>query len=317
MSLITTALELANLALGKFGGAGDQYGSSGLLTSLSGTDKITAQVNTYLPLCRQKAILDVASLGSAFRETVKKANLGQELKQNDRNIVSMSGDGATVTVVTETAHGRSTGDTVFLARVEGMTSVNNTVETITVVNTTTFTFASDVTETHTADTGIISDCPEIDPWDYAYALPSDFLGLVGQIDTDSTVDRNTLLNHYPNDIVLNKDGDGLIILTNDQPDEAYIEYVIDQQTYSLWTAGLVECATVLLASELCPVVGRDSKESFFFRQQYLRETIPNAIRKNNLRVNRQTKVVHDLSGGRTQLRANIRRDFYSLNGIRL
>lgn len=323
MSIITTALELANLALGKFGGAGDQISASGQLANLSGTDQVTTQVNTYLPICRQRAILDLASLGSPFRETAKKADLGDDLKANDIGIATLTGDGATMTVTTSEAHGRSTGNTVFLADLEGASDIvalNATLKTITVTSTTAFTFAGTATGTHTADSGIISDCPEIDPWEYAFNLPSDFLGLVGQKDTDDTLKKNMLLNHFPNDIILNRAGSGLILLTNSysnkEGDSAYIEYVIDQTTYSLWTAGLVECATLLLAAELCPVVGRDSKESFFFRKQYLDVAVPNAARHNGLRTNLNTKTVGDFLGGRSELRMS-KRSYYSINKIPL
>ena len=274
MSIITTELELANIALGKFGGAGNQVGATGRLANLNGTDTITVKINEQLPICRQRVITDLVASQAPFRETLKYADLGDDIKQNDVDIESISGDGATVTVVTKKAHGKSTSDTIMLFDIQGTgyIALNATLVTITVVDTTTFTFASTATGTHTADSGHISDCPEIGQWTYAFTMPSDFLWIVGQFDEGTCYNRKTFETDYPYEMKLNKDSDGWLLLTdmlsNTGGDSAYIGYVFDQTTYALWTTQLVQAVAVLLAAELCPECGRDSKEAFFFRKQY-------------------------------------------------
>ena len=143
MSIITTATGLANFSLGLFGGAGDQISASGQLADLTGTDRITVHVNTYLPFARQKAILDLARLGLPFRETFKFADLGDDLKQDDVSLDAIVGGGAAVTITTQSAHGFSIGDTIFLTGIEGSdyTSLNDSSYTITVTTTPTM-FAS-------------------------------------------------------------------------------------------------------------------------------------------------------------------------------
>ena len=41
MSIITTAVELCNIALAKIGGAGDQVNPTGQITDINGTDPVS------------------------------------------------------------------------------------------------------------------------------------------------------------------------------------------------------------------------------------------------------------------------------------
>lgn len=312
MSIITTAVELVNIALAKFGGAGDQTNPTGKITSLSDTDPISSWCNSQLPVYRQTAILDMASVGAPFRETLKFANLGDDLKQQDVVVSSISGDGATVTVVTKSVHGRSTSDTIRLAQLQdtgynnGVEALNGTTQTITVVDTTTFTFASTVTGTHTAETGFVSIAPEIGPWYYAFNLPSDMLpgGVVGQIDEISILTRNNLTSDYRYEVQLNLDGDGWLLLTNNISSQdglgAYIAYVTDSVAYSMWTPQMVETVAMLLAAELCPVTGRSMIDRGKLLAEYDGFTKQNAKVFSAMMSNITAMKVKDFSGGRVE-----------------
>jgi hypothetical protein len=307
MPIITDNVGLANFAGGVFGGFGDQFGGSGQLTSLDGTDKITAHVNTYMPFARQAAIKQLAQAGLPFRETFKFADLGEDLKQYDIAIESITGGGATVTVVTQDDHEFVTGDKLILTHLEGDSTIealnNAAAVTITVVDDTTFTFASTATGTHTADTGIASLCPEMGSWQYAFNLPADFLEIVGQYDESSIPKRTNFKSQYQTQTILNAAGTGYLLLTNNvsnqNGDSAYIGYVIDSTTYSMWTLQLVKCAAYLLAELLCPVCGRDSKEAYWIRQQYEKEILPMAKRMNTAQINDHKPTTIDYTGGRS------------------
>lgn len=67
-----TESDIANLSLaGKLGGDS--------IKDINGTDKISSLCRIQLPVCRKKAITDLASLGCPFRETVRYADLGNKL----------------------------------------------------------------------------------------------------------------------------------------------------------------------------------------------------------------------------------------------
>lgn len=312
MSIITTAVELCNIALGKFGGAGDQVDPTGQITSLAGPDPVSVWCNSSLPVYRQAAILDMASVGAPFRETLKYANLGDDLKQEDVVIASLSGDGALVTVVTKEVHGRTTADKVFLFSLQdtgynnGVEALNGTTQTITVVDTLTYTFASTVQGTYTANTGVSSILPSIGPWYYGFNLPTDMLpgGVIGQIDELTVGVRNNLTSDYRYDVIMNLDGDGWLLVTNNISSQdglsAFIAYVTDSVAYSMWTPQMVETVAILLAAELCPTVGRSMADRQKILAEYDSFTKQNAKVFTAMMSNNTAKRVDDFSGGRTE-----------------
>jgi hypothetical protein len=312
MSIITTAVELCNIALGKFGGAGDQVNATGQISSLSDTDPVSVWCNSHLPVYRQAAILDMASVSAPFRETLKFANLGDDLKQQDVVVASISGDGALVTVVTKEVHGRTTGDKVFLDYLQdtgynnGVEQFNGTTQTVTVVDTLTYTFASAIQGTHKANTGISSIVPSVGPWYYAYNLPSDMMpgGMIGQIDEITMLQRNNLTSDYRYGVMMNLAGDGWLLLTDHVSSQdglsAYIAYVTDSVAYSMWTSQMVETVATLLAAELCPVVGRSMADRQKILAEYDSFTKQNAKVFSAMMSNNTAMKVRDFSGGRVE-----------------
>jgi hypothetical protein len=79
-----TNTEIANKALGKIGGAGDSETGTGFISDInSATDKVAKQCATLLPQCIEKVIIDLASLQCPFRETLRYADLGAEVADED------------------------------------------------------------------------------------------------------------------------------------------------------------------------------------------------------------------------------------------
>jgi hypothetical protein len=305
MSIITTATELANLAGSKLGGFANTTSGKQTLTNLEGSDPITTWVNLFLPAARQKAIKDLARTGLPFRETFKLVDLGDDLKQDDVSISTLTGGGATVTVVTSDDHGFTTGDKLFLSDLEGTSGIlalNNTTVTITVVDDTTFTFSSSATGTHTEDSGTVSRCPEIGSWTYAFNLPSDFLEVVGQYDETYIAERTNYLTQYPCHSLLNAAGTGYLFLTNYvsnmDGDSAYMGYVIDSTSYSMWSYQLVDLTATALAIMLCPVVARDIETQKRLEVYYRDFAIPEAQKYNTAMFSDKKVVTLDYTGGR-------------------
>jgi len=305
-------VDIVNNALGKIGGAGDQISGEAFITAAllaADADKVSIWVNDKYPVIRKKIIADFAVMKCPFREALKFADLGDDMKQDDVKITSVVSSAGVVTVTTATVHGRSTGDTVFLADIEGtlVTSLNGTTKTITVVDTTSFTL-DDVTGTaswvHTASSGIVSYCPEIGQWKYVFNLPSDYFCMVRHCDEAYTV-VNGVRKEYQFQTILNRDGDGFIMLTNDltndDADGAYIEYCIDQDDTDLFSDAFTECIATLLAAELCPVIGRNLKIRQQLLVEYDRYTVPNAQAYNQSQFNNQARTVPDYSGGRSDV----------------
>ena len=323
--MATVLADIANNAGGKIGGFGDQLTGEALITTaqlLANADKISQWVNIKYPIVRQKIITDFAAMETPFNETVKFADLGDDLKQDDIAISTIVSVGGVVTVTTAKVHGRSTGDTVFLADIKGtlVNSLNGTTKTITVTTTTAFTLDG-VTGTddwdHTESTGIVSKVPEIGYWNYAFTLPSDYFVMVRHTDEYSVSRRSGIVNgtsyynvprdgvkaKYQFDKILNRDGDGFLLLTNNLTnkggDSAYIEYAIDQQTFSLFSTEFEECIATLLAAELCPIIGRDLDTRQQILAEYKAITVPEAKRNIQAKFNNHTKRVNDFSGGRS------------------
>lgn len=305
-------VDIANNALGKIGGAGDQLNGEAFITAAlltANADKVSKWVNTKYPIIRKKILADFAAMQCPFRESLKFADLGDDLKEDDVDISTIVSSGGVVTVTTDEVHSRSTGDTVFLADIKGtlVTSLNGTTKTITVVDTTSFTLDS-VTGTsswdHTEDTGIVSYVPEIGAWTYAFSLPSDYFAMVRHCDESYTT-KDGVRKEYQYQPILNKDNDGLILLTNTlsnaDADSAYIEYVIDQTGFTLFSSAFEECIATLLAAELCPIIGRNLEVRQRLLLEYDQFTVPNAKRFNQSQQNNSAKTVPDYSGGRSQV----------------
>ncbi len=310
-------VDIANNAGGRIGGFGDQISGEALVSASQLTaddDKVSQWINIKYPYVRQKAIKDFAAMKAPFIETVKYADLGDDLKSEDIAIVSITSVSTVVTVTTKTVHGRSTGDTVFLADIEGtniggslITSLNGTTPTITVLTTTTFTLDSvtgvDSTWDHTANSGLVSYVPEMGPYTYAFNLPSDFFAIVRHCDETSLIEDN-IYKVYPCKKILNRDGDGFLLLTNDltndSGDSAYLEYCIDQQTFSLFSDAFEEVLAVLLAYELCPILGRDLDTRQKLLAEYKAVTMPEAKTYNQSQVNSAAERKTNYLGGRSK-----------------
>ena len=319
-------VDIANNAGGKIGGFGDQLTGEGFVTAAQLTadaDKVSQWINDKYPVIRQKIYKDFAAMKAPFIEGEKFASLGPDLKQYDLAIASIAVSSTVVTITTQEAHGRSTGDTVFLAEIKQdededadveqslIVSLNGTTETIIVTTTTAFTIATvgvDLTWIHQANTGIVSYVPEIGQFIYAFKLPSDYFAMVRQTDEfplgkPNIRDRKSGYRDYRHKPILNRDGDGFILLTNFLTNcagnSAYIQYVIDQTDFTLFSPALEECIAMLLAAELCPIVGRDLKTRQAILVEYLKRTVPEAKMFNHGQSDNETRYVPDFSGGRS------------------
>lgn len=312
-----TELSIINKAGGKIGGFGDQLGGDAFLPDLNGTDKVTLWATTVYPQVRLKVIQHLAKLKCPFRETVKFAELDINLTEDDgedSHIISDISVGAAptyaITVTTKAAHGLSTGDTLVLLEIDGdgnISGLNSTTYTITVVDTTSFTLDDTIGSSaydYTENSGYWSFAPEIGPYEYAYALPSDCKAVVRQLDQYYSGEEDTR-TEYQFEVILNRDDDGLIIITNDlcnrDGDGIFVEYVIDQDDASLFCEEFVECIATLLAAELCPVVGRDLKTRQTMLLEYENRAVPDAKKYNMAQVNKSAKKVPNYLGGRSKV----------------
>lgn len=323
--MATVLADIANNAGIKIGGFGEQLGPSGQVTTAqltANTDPISKAINTKYPVVRKKVIKEFAALGCPFRETMKFHDLGPDLKQYDIAISSIEVAASTVvTITTQKAHGRATGansDTVYLDDIRQdsdedvddieqtlITSLNGTAETIIVTSTTAFTIATAGVEAswvHEANTGLISYVPDMGPWRYAFILPKDFFCMVRQTD-ESPASQNGVRTEYQHQPILNRAGDGSLLLTNDltnlNRNSAYIEYCIDQTTFAMFSPGFEESIAMLLAAELCPVVGRDLETRQAIIAEYKAVTIPEAKAENQSQLDNSAHYVPDYSGGRS------------------
>ena len=108
---------------------------------------------------------------------------------------------------------------------------------------------------------------------------------------------------FQHDIILNRDGDDFILLTNNltnaKGDSAYIEYVIDQTTFALFSPEFEECIAVLLAAELCPMLGRSLEVRREFLAEYENITIPKCKRDIQSQADKTSVMLPDYSGGRS------------------
>jgi hypothetical protein len=143
--------------------------------------------------------------------------------------------------------------------------------------------------------------PEIGGWSYAFVLPSNCLAVSRQIDHDFTTTTGPR-QEYRFETIANKDGTGLIFLTNDLTNidntSAFIEYVIDVPVSSIFSMPLTNCITLLLGSKLCTPIGKDLKLMASLLQEYEQLAKPNAAAFNRSQLNNSAKTTYDYLGGR-------------------
>ena len=316
-------VDIANLAGVKLGGFGDQVGGSGLITAAlltADADPVSAAINTAYPVVRKEVISDAAAKKGPFPETAKFASLGPDLKADDVSIesITVGADPFPITVVTTKAHNLTNGDTRFLADIEGdlatdaadVSSLNGQTVTVAVVNTTSFTINTLVGTAawdHTANTGIISKAPEIGAWAFAFALPDDYFVMVRQTDEDFDPNQGGVREEYQCRTILNRDGDGFLLLSNEKTDadakSAYIEYCIDQTTFTLFSPAMEECLATKLAAEIASSVGRNPEFRAAMLAEYEQLVIGQAVRNNQSQSNKFSRKKTDYRGGRTSILA--------------
>ncbi|MDD5010921.1 MAG: hypothetical protein PHQ00_02230 [Phycisphaerae bacterium] len=301
-----TELEIINAAFAKLGGAGGQYGAKPFLPNLTATDTLTTQAVALLPRVRKRVIKDLAIREAPFKETLKFADLGTELTQSDIAIENIEVSGTTVTVTTEESHGLSTGDTRYLTGIRGtggIEALNNTLKTLTIVDTTSFTLDSTTGSGNWVytDGGIISLVPEIGGYEYAFNLPSDCLMVVAQ-KNEAFVSIEEQQQTYRYDTLLNRSSNGLILITNNLSniagDSAFIHYVIDQATTTNFSLALIDCLVSLFAAEVCTMAGKDLKMREAQLQEYAQISIPDAMKYNLSQFNNQSKTTGNYLGDR-------------------
>lgn len=156
------------------------------------------------------------------------------------------------------------------------------------------------------------ETPEIGDWEYAFNLPGDCLAVVRQFEETSIASRTTPVAYqtrsavnYQWEEIANKDGNGKILLTdtlsNADEDSAFIEYVTDITAVGAFSEQMVDAIATLLASELCPVVGRDIETRRNMMIEYYEVALPNAQRANQRGFDNTARSVPDLSGGRAKV----------------
>jgi hypothetical protein len=310
-----TDIYICNLAGGKLGGFGNQVSATGEISNLTATDRITVACAREYPRARQQVIVDLALMRAPIRETVKNAELDDELTGRDVVIADIVSSGNVVTVTTDEVHEKSTGDTVVLKGIDAASGVgaadvgvlNGQTYTITVVDTLNFTLDNTTGNDsfdYTADSGIVSEAPELGPWGYAFDMPSAAIAAIRVMDEEFTNDEDTRREHRFG-TMLNRDDDGLIIttneLTNADGDGIYLEYAIDQTDESLFSLYTVDAIATLLASFLAPVVGRNTDVRVAQLAEYRNVSLPDAAAFNNSQINRRAKARTDFRGGRNSV----------------
>ncbi len=76
---MATETEIANLGLGKLGGAGEALGGNAFIDDINGTDKVSSWLKLNFPRARRRVITDLAVRECPFRSTVRFKDLGAEL----------------------------------------------------------------------------------------------------------------------------------------------------------------------------------------------------------------------------------------------
>lgn len=364
-----TAIQIVNLAGAKLGSFGEQVSASGQISSLADTDAISVQCNAHYSKAIQQVIIDMAILEAPIRQTVKNAELDNELTVNDVVISDITVGAAptyTVTVTTDEVHGLTTGDTIVLKGIDGddnISSLNGKTRIAKVTSTLIFTlneyaawltttpyvigdlvtnggsyyrcliahtagtFATDLAAlkwvltsgasaygttgdadwVYTEDSGVVSTAPALGPYSYAFDLPSDCLAVVRVTDESFGTDETTRRD-YRFDMIRNKDNTGDLILTNEltnaDGDGIYIEYAIDctsgllESDNTPFGVHVVDAIATYLASDLAPVVGRNTDVALAMLTKYKNQALPDAVAANQSQGNRSAVARTNLRGGR-------------------
>lgn len=308
-----TAVEIVNFAGALIGGFGDQVSASGQIANLTDTDPVTTWCASMWPRARQQVIIDLATMKAPIRETVKNAELDDEMTDRDVTISDITSSSGLVTVTTDEVHGKSTGDTIVLKGIDADSGVgaadvgvlNGTTYTITVLDTTSFTLDSTIGNDsfdYTEDSGIVSEAPELGPYTYAFDRPSDAIAVVRVMDESFDTDEDTR-RQYRFGTMLNRDTDGIIIVTNDltnaDNDGIYIEYCIDQSIPTLFALENANAIITMLAHLLAPVVGRNTEFAMGMLAKYKNQALPDAAAFNQSQINKTAKAKEDFHGGRS------------------
>jgi hypothetical protein len=314
--MATERADIANNAGTKLGGFGDQSDGSGQITQAeltANTTGLAKAINSKYPVVRKRVIKQFAMLMTPFLETQKFADLGDDLIQDDVVIESLSVTAGIVTFTTAEAHDLSVSDTRFLSDLQGtlVTALNGTTKTVaTVPSTTTFTLTG-VTGTddwdYTESSGFISKAPETGAWNFAFDLPSDYFVIVRQTDEVGSYKDGTR-RKYQHQPILNRDGDGFLHLTNEltnlNRDSAYIEYCIDQDTFAMFSPEYEECISMLLASEIAPVVGKNTQFRLALLTEYKEVTVPECQAIIQGQSDNYSRDLPDYKGGRSNVLFN-------------
>lgn len=308
-----TDVEICNFAGTLLGGFGDQVSASGQIDNLTDTDKVTAACALHYPKARAQVFIDLAVMKAPVRETIKNAELDDELTDRDVTISDITSSSGLITVTTDEVHGKSTGDTVVLKGIDADSGIgaadvgvlNGSTYTITVTSTTAFTLDSTTGDDdfdYTENSGIVSEAPELGPWTYAFDRPSLAIHVTRVMDESFDSDENTR-RQYRFATMLNRDEDGQIIVTNEltnvDNDGIYIEYVVDESDTTVFSFNTVEAIYTLLASYLAPVVGRNTQFAMAMLAKYKGQALPDAAAFNQSQINRTAKARTDFRGGRT------------------
>lgn len=75
--------DIANLALGKLGGAGDAITGNAFISDINDSDKVSQWMKINFPRARRRSIKDLATAGSPFRSTLRFSGLGAQLSSDD------------------------------------------------------------------------------------------------------------------------------------------------------------------------------------------------------------------------------------------
>ncbi len=311
-----TNQKIINKALGKIGGAGNQLGSEPFISDIAAQDTITVFAVNTLEVVIRKAIEDLALRDCPFRESLKYADLGTELHAQDVDIASIAigVDPFPINITTATDHNRTTGDIVYLTEIRGtggIEDLNNAAYAITVTGDKTFTLGLSIEDditgegyVHTASSGVVAYTPEVGGWAYAFALPSDYIAMVAQLQ-ESFNSTTKGRQKYRFETIINRDETGMILLTNDLSNtagtSAFVQYVIYQDNPAVYSNPLVECVATLLAAELCPIVGKGMDERIKLLQEYQQVNIPEAMKFNTSQYNNLSKFVPNFLGGRGEV----------------
>ena len=317
--MTVTLEDIANNALGLYGGAADDSGGDGYVSAAiitANTTTTAKRINDFYAVARREMISQFAEMLCPFRETVKFADLGDDLKADDITIESITVAAGTfkITVTTVKAHNLTTGNTRFLSDIRGdlatdaadVSSLNGKNVTVAVVDTTSFTIDTLVGTAdwdHVENTGQISKAPETGAWQYAFTLPPDYFCMFRHTDESFTV-KNETRKRYQYETVADRVGTGLVLLTNNLTnlggDSAYIEYCIDQTTFALFSAMYEKTLTFLLGIKLCTNVGgRDLETRRALIAEYETILVPEAQAYNQSQFDNSVRYPNDFSGGRS------------------